>query len=275
MTSRQLTSGLVVVTGGANGIGLALARAYGRRGAAVLIGDRDAEAIKTAVAALNSEGIVAHGEMLDVCDQDAVHEFASAAESLGPISIACLNAGVSGGGGFTWEITQNAYDFVAAANLWGVLNCIRSFVPKLISQQRSSHIVITASLAGLMSPPRSASYNASKAAAVALAKGLRAELNTVAPHVGVTCLAPAMVRTNLLQNTATQSGAAVALGADPAQPLPDISAAEVLPDDVAGWVLDAVDASRFWVLSPADDPFVTQLRHELDELVQAIHASRR
>jgi len=105
---------------------------------------------------------------------------------------------------------------------------------------------------------------------VALARSLRVELASVAPQVRVACLAPAMVKRNLFRTTAAQERAAVRKSDESiAESEATQSVLGTSPNDVARWVLDAVDAGQFWVLSDGDDPFVRQLRNELDELMSA------
>ena len=274
-TTRGLGGTSAVVTGGASGIGLALARAYGRRGATPVLVDRDDRALHAALADLAADGIDATGRIVDLTDGAAVNAIASDIASLGPISALCLNAGVAGGGEYVWETAQSGFDFVFGVNVWALVNSIRSLVPLLIDQDRRCDVVVTASLAGLIALPRCSTYLASKAAAVALAKALRVELAAAAPNVRVACLAPAMVKTNLHRTTADQEASATrktdeAIAASEATQ----NALGASPDDVAGWVLDAVDAHRFWVLSSADDSFVGQLRDELEELMSAAGGTR-
>jgi NAD(P)-dependent dehydrogenase (short-subunit alcohol dehydrogenase family) len=273
VTSNDLQGSLAVITGGASGIGYSLAKAYGHRGASVLLVDRDETALQTALVSLKEDGIDAHGDAVDLCDPAAVDAAAERAESLGPIGAVCLNAGVSGGGLNVWETPQAAFDFAFGVNVWALVNSIRSFVPLLIAQDRPADLVVTTSLAGLVSLAASSPYTASKAAAIALTRSLRAELASAAPKVQVACLAPAMVKTNLQRTTAAHQPEDIRMDA---KHIEETEAAfETLgasPDDVARWVLDALDDGRFWVLSQAGDPFVQQLAGELEELSQAIGA---
>jgi NAD(P)-dependent dehydrogenase (short-subunit alcohol dehydrogenase family) len=274
VTSINLQGTVAVITGGASGIGYALAKAYGRRGASVLVVDRDESALQAALVSLKEAGIDASGDVVDLRDPAAVNAAAKRAASLGPIGAACLNAGVSGGGSNTWETPQAAFDFSFGVNVWALVNSIRSFVPMLITQDGPADLVITTSLAGLVSLGTSSPYTASKAAAIALTRGLRVELESVAPKVRIACLAPAMVKTNLQRTTAAHQPEDIRMDAEHIEETE--AAFETLgasPDDVARWVLEALDAGRFWVLSQADDPFMQQLAGDLDELRQAIGAS--
>jgi NADP-dependent 3-hydroxy acid dehydrogenase YdfG len=262
-----------VITGGASGIGLALAKAYGQRGASVLLADRDESALETAAASLGGAGVETRTHLLDLRTPAAIAELVERASALGPLGAVCLNAGISGGGENIWASSGAAFEFVFEINFWALLESMKAFVPPLIDQDRPADLVVTTSLAGLISLPGSGSYAASKAAATALARVLRAELATLAPKVRVACLAPAMVSTNLARTTAAQQ---------PREQKPDEESVErthtalntlgTSPDDVATWVLDALDAGRFWVLSRADNPYMGILARELEELRTAMAA---
>jgi short-subunit dehydrogenase len=261
--------GTAVVTGAASGIGLALSRALGAAGSPVALADRDETALEAAVDELRDMGIDAMGVATDVTDQASVDALARAATARGPVATLCLNAGVTSAGPPLWEASEESLRFVLDVNLWGLLRCIRAFVPTMIEQDAPAHIVITASMAGLVTSGHAAGYAASKAAAVAIGKGLRAELAVAAPAIKVTILAPGMVKTNLMRTSAAL---------DPARPVPASAEAghEALntfglePDEVAEHVLDALRHDRPWVLPPAGDPFSSMLAAELDELRAAL-----
>jgi NADP-dependent 3-hydroxy acid dehydrogenase YdfG len=274
VTSNSLLGTLALVTGGASGIGYALADAYGQRGASVLIADRDEQALEAAHTRLCAAGIDAHTHVVDLCDATAVAAVAKRASSIAPIRVACLNAGVSGGGWPIWETPDAAFDFAFGVNLWALVNSMKAFVPTLIAQERPSTVVVTTSLAGLTSLPNTSSYTVSKAAAVAATRVLRAELALVAPHVQVACLAPAMVRTNLAHTTVAQQPEVLRRDDELTEQVhAAMNALGDSPEEVAQWVLDAVDAGRFWVLSPAENEFMRMLSGELEELNNAMNTA--
>jgi NAD(P)-dependent dehydrogenase (short-subunit alcohol dehydrogenase family) len=270
VTSKSLRGTLAVVTGGASGIGYALANAYGQRGASVLIADRDEPALKTAHASLTDAGIETHIHLVELCDAAAVGVLAERAKSIGPISAACLNAGVSGGGWPIWETPDAAFEFGFDVNLWALLNSMKALVPVLIAQNRPADVVVTTSLAGLISIPVCGSYAVSKAAAIAATRVLRADLALVAPQVRVACLAPSSVRTNLARTTAAQQPETLPSDAELTEQVhAAMNTLGSAPDEVAHWVLDALDHGRFWVLSSAGWD-VSMLANELDELRSAM-----
>lgn len=262
-----------MITGGASGIGFSLAKAYGQRGASLLIADRDKNALATAAASLAAAGIETHAHLADLREPAAATDLVDRATSLGPLGAVCLNAGISGGGEHICESSSVAFKFVFEINFWALLESMKAFVPPLIGQDQPADLVVTTSLAGLVSLPTSGSYAASKAAAIALARVLRMELATAAPKVRVACLAPAMVSTNLARTTAAQQPRD--LRADDESVERSHSALNTFgtsPDDVAEWALDALDAGRFWVLSPADNRYMGILADELEELTTAMDA---
>jgi NAD(P)-dependent dehydrogenase (short-subunit alcohol dehydrogenase family) len=271
VTSDSLRGTLAVVTGGASGIGYALADAYGQRGASVLLADRDESALQKARASLADAGVEADVYLVDVCDAAAVVGLAERAGSIGPISAACLNAGVSGGGWNIWDTPDEAFKFAMNVNLRGLLNTMKALVPVLIAQGRPADVVVTTSLAGLISIPMCGTYAVSKAAAIAAARTLRVELALVAPQLRVACLAPGSVRTNLAHTTAAQQPKALHRDDELTEQVHEaMNTLGTPPEEVAQWVLDALAAGRFWVLSPPDSDVMHMLASELEELHSAM-----
>jgi len=194
----QLEQGQVaVVTGGASGLGLALARRFAERGLSVVLGDVEKGPLDDAVAAFEADGVPVLGVPTDVRFAEQVNALATATlERFGRVDVICNNAGVATMSGTTWELPRADWDWVMAVNLDGVLNGIRSFVPHLVAQG-SGHVVNTASSAGISAGPSLAPYLASKHAVVALSLGLSDELAETAPGVGVTIVCPGTMATEI------------------------------------------------------------------------------
>jgi NAD(P)-dependent dehydrogenase (short-subunit alcohol dehydrogenase family) len=262
---------VAIVTGGASGIGLALATALGERGLSVLLADLDPEALQAASDGLAAVGVDVHTQVVDVTDAAALDGLAERAGALGPVSVVCCNAGVSASGANVWETPGSTWDFAFTVNFRGLVHTLQAFVPRLIEAGAPATVVVTASMAGLVSSPTSGAYAASKAAAVAVTKALRGELAAVAPHVGVVLLNPGMVKTNLMHTSAARQPA----GATPTELVEAGHSAlndfGVEPAEAARWVTAAIDDGRFWALPPSTDPFTTMLASELTELEAAIH----
>ena len=246
---------VAVVTGAASGIGLALAQAFGAAGMKVVLADIEAEALEQAAATLPA-GIEAEAVVCDVSDGaqvDALRD--SAVQRFGTVHVVVNNAGVSAGGP-VWEQSVEDWEWVLGVNLWGVIHGVRAFTPLLI-EQGEGHIVNTASMAGLSSPPFMAVYNVSKHGVVTLSETLFADLAmTGATGVGVSVLCPGWVRTRIHEAGRNRPGAANGLpvsdGAEQAgfaDVVGSLIESGLDPADVAAQVLDAVRQDRFYVLT--------------------------
>jgi len=259
---------VAVVTGGASGIGLALAHRFAGAGMKVVIGDIEAPALDEAVAKLAAGGAEVEGVVTDVSDAASVQALADAAVArFGAVHVACNNAGV-GGGGLSWEQPLSTWEWVLGVNLWGVIHGVRTFVPVLMRAD-AGHIVNTASIAGLTAPPFMGPYNASKHAVVAISETLHHELAMAAPHVKVSVLCPGWVNTRIADSARNRPAHLADPNAGdtdgPAEMLRGFLASGMPPDDVAAKVLDAIRGERFWVLTHEDpsDFFVDAVARRL------------
>jgi NAD(P)-dependent dehydrogenase (short-subunit alcohol dehydrogenase family) len=193
----RLEAGQVaVVTGGASGLGLAMAQELAARGLSVVLGDVERGPLDDAVIAVEKSGVPVLGVPTDVRFADQVDALAAATiERFGRVDVICNNAGVATMSGPTWEVPLEDWRWVMEVNLSGVVHGIRSFVPHLVAQN-AGHVVNTASMAGVSAGPGMAPYLASKHAVVALSEGLAAELADAAPGVRVTVVCPGSMATN-------------------------------------------------------------------------------
>ena len=196
-TLEELRDQVAVVTGGASGIGLAMAERFGQAGMKVVLVDIDADALAREAERLTADGVTVDPQRVDVSDGAAMEALAAHVhETHGPAWVLCNNAGV-GTTGRTWELTENDWRFVLGVNLWGVVHAMRTFVPKMVEANRG-HIVNTASMAGLVSVPGMPAYNASKHAVVTISETLRGELQAREDNgVGVSVLCPGFVKTQI------------------------------------------------------------------------------
>ncbi len=211
---RDFEGGLAVITGGASGIGRALANAFADAGMRLLIADLEANALNRAVAELRDSGADARGRLIDVASPDAIEDLAVAA---GDVDVLCANAGVMQPLGPIWERPLADYEWVFGVNTWGVVHCVRSFVPRMLERDRPAHIVITASMAGLSVVPGNGPYQMSKHATLALAETLFHELSDT--PIGVSALCPGFVATRIMEAERNRPEGLQAADAPPARPM--------------------------------------------------------
>jgi NAD(P)-dependent dehydrogenase (short-subunit alcohol dehydrogenase family) len=191
------------ITGGASGVGLALARAFGRANVSVMLADVEADALRTALSELRDHGIDPHGVECDVADRTSVqHAAKEAFDVLGKVHFVCSNAGV-GCGGALELITPGDWEWVTGVNLMGFVHLIQAFLPRLKEQGEGGRIVTTASVAGMVCPPGTAPYNATKFANIAVAETLAAEL--AGSSIGVTILCIGNVQTRIPDSARNRS----------------------------------------------------------------------
>ena len=189
----------VVITGGASGIGKALAFRFGKEGHDIIIGDVEESALGITITELRSAGILATGIVVDVSDIDSVRSFKDRIFSeFTPPYILCLNAGVGAGGPIS-ESDILDWEWVLGVNLWGVIYGLNAFLPSM-QEKNNGHIVITSSIAGHLSYPNMGIYNASKHAVLSIAETLCYEMQEKSSDVGVSVLCPGLVKTNILDS---------------------------------------------------------------------------
>ncbi len=164
---ETMTGRVAVVTGAASGIGKALALGFAGEGANVVLADIEEEPLRAAEAEIAGHGVEALGVITDVTDADSVGALAQATiDRFGAVHMVCNNAGV-GGGGLIRNQQLVDWKWVVDVCLWGVIHGVHHFLPHLIEAEES-HIMSTASVAGLMSVPGLGPYNAAKYGVVAI-----------------------------------------------------------------------------------------------------------
>jgi NAD(P)-dependent dehydrogenase (short-subunit alcohol dehydrogenase family) len=191
-----------VVTGGAQGIGLAVARRLLASGAKVALWDRDAKLLDETIASLGRDGAVASGEVVDVTDPAATARTAErTSRQLGAIDILVNNAGIAGMNAAVTDYPVEEWRRIIDINLNGVFNCCRAVAPGMVAKGYG-RIVNVASIAGKEGNPNAAAYSASKAGVIALTKSLGKEL---AGHdIAVNCITPAAAKTALFAQMTQQ-----------------------------------------------------------------------
>ncbi|HIG33080.1 MAG TPA: SDR family oxidoreductase [Flavobacteriales bacterium] len=194
MNQIDLKNKTAVVTGGAQGIGLAIAEIFLESGALVSLWDQDEKLVNETAQRLSSKGNV-EAVVMDVADlisvENAVRQTQTA---LGGIDILICNAGISGPTEKLWEYPPDAWQKIIDINLTGVFNCLRAVTPIMI-EQNYGRIVNVASVAGKEGNPSASAYSSSKAGVIALTKSLGKELAQF--DIAVNCITPAAAKTQI------------------------------------------------------------------------------
>jgi NAD(P)-dependent dehydrogenase (short-subunit alcohol dehydrogenase family) len=266
---NQFKGKTAFVTGGAGGIGLAQARAFGQRGMNVAIADVEAAACAQAVDMLRRERVLVIGTACDVSDRASLEEAAARAFSeFGNVHVLCNNAGVSRAGPIE-GIAASDWDWVIGVNLKGLIHGLQIFVPHMKAHGQESHIVNTASMNGVAGAALAGPYCATKFAAVGISEVLAAEL--AGGPIGVSVLCPSWVKTCMLdngRNRPARFGGPIALDMDGGNAERNKRYAQALangldPAHVAELVCEAIVARRLYVFTHADRRADVERRFEL------------
>jgi 3-oxoacyl-[acyl-carrier protein] reductase len=194
MNQIDLKNKIAVVTGGAQGIGLAIAEILIKSGASVSLWDQDEKLVNETAQRLSSKGNV-EAVVMDVADLISVENAVrQTQDALGGIDILICNAGISGPTEKLWEYPPEAWQKVIDINLTGVFNCLRAVTPIMI-EQNYGRIVNVASVAGKEGNPNASAYSSSKAGVIALTKSLGKELAQF--DIAVNCITPAAAKTQI------------------------------------------------------------------------------
>jgi NAD(P)-dependent dehydrogenase (short-subunit alcohol dehydrogenase family) len=235
---------VAVVTGGAAGIGLALAQAFAARGAKLALADVDEAALARAERELGAAGAEALGVPTDVTRRESVAALADAVIArFGAVHLLCNNAGIAllgplvGADPGEWRKAMDV-------NFWGVVHGVDAFLPRMLVQGSGGHVVNTASMAGLVGMQGLGIYCATKFAVVGLSESLRRELEP--QGIGVSVLCPMMVDTKIGENSARALGRA-----SPAAPPPGLAlqGGVIGADEVARRVVRAIETNAFYVFT--------------------------
>jgi NAD(P)-dependent dehydrogenase (short-subunit alcohol dehydrogenase family) len=264
----ELAGRVAVVTGGASGIGLALARQLKREGMRLVLADCEAGPLDQAAAELGAQGVVA-----DVRDPASLRELArSVGEMAGPPHLVCANAGVSRMAGIE-RLNDQDWRWLFDVNLFGVVETVRAFLPALKANPDGGQILITASLSSLYPTRSQGAYAASKYAVAGFGEVLALELAAEGSRVGVSLLCPGPVRTSIGSSARNRGEAYGSAGTD--APGPDIHEqafrAEVRDgdwssaDEVAAAAVEGIKRGDLWIVTHPQMMGPVRARHRAIE----------
>lgn len=249
-----------VLTGAGSGFGLECARIGAKLGMNLVLVDVQQDALDKATAEIEATGVPVLSRRVDVSSKEQMESLAALVEQrFGAPHFVFNNAGV-GSAGLVWENSVRDWEWVLGVNLWGVIHGVRLFTPMMLAAASKDpnwrgHIVNTASMAGLLTPPNMGIYNVSKHAVVSLTETLYQDLKLVSDQLSTSVLCPYFVPTGINQShrnrpaemadeKATQSQLIGQAMTDKAVGSGKVSAAEV-----AQLVFDAISADRFYIFS--------------------------
>jgi NAD(P)-dependent dehydrogenase (short-subunit alcohol dehydrogenase family) len=246
------------ITGGASGIGLALARAFLAEGMNVMLADIEEPVLTAALASLSNHGPRVKGAVCDVSRREMLERAAAEAiAAFGKVHILCNNAGVSRAG-LAERVALGDWAWVVGVNLMGAVHGIEILLPHMKAHGEEGHIVNTASISGLLPSALAGPYAATKAGIIGLSEVLADEL--AGGSIGVSVLCPSWVRTRMVdngRNRLERFGGAFTLADDTenaARNARFLAAAEagLDADEVAALVLRAIREKRLYVFTHLD-----------------------
>jgi NAD(P)-dependent dehydrogenase (short-subunit alcohol dehydrogenase family) len=249
-----------VLTGAGSGFGLECARIAAHNGMNVVLVDVQKDALDAAKTELEASGIRVMARLVDVSNAAQMQALANdVQQQFGAPHFVFNNAGVAAGG-LLWENTEADWQWVLGVNVWGVIHGVRLFTPMMLEAAKKDssyqgHIVNTASMAGLLTPPNMGVYNVSKHAVVALTETLYQDLKLVTDQISASVLCPYFVPTGISQSHRNRPST---LQADKptqsqliGQAMSDkaVSSGKVTAAEVAQLVFDAVAHDQFYIYS--------------------------
>ena len=266
---EDLQGKVAVITGGASGIGRAVADKAAAEGMKIVIADIEEGPLKEAEGELTGRGAEAIGVVTDVSDAASVRELRDRAlECFGAVHLVHNNAGI-GTGGPIWEFSEEDWRWIIGVNQWGVIHGVSTFVP-LLMEQGEGHVVNTASIAGLTTTAFLGPYHATKFAVVAMSEVLYKDLQVAGSPVGVSVLCPGFVRTRIAESDRNRPAWAPEREVEGAEELRAVIQGMVdggiPPAAVADRVIAAVKTNTFYILTHPELTEAIQIR--CDDMVQ-------
>ena len=269
---KEFAGKVAVVTGGASGIGNAVAERLAQEGMHVVLADVEQEPLDREVVRLRQQEHEVIGVLTDVSKAASVAALKEkAVAEYGAVHVLLNNAGVAGGGGGAiWDASEDDWGWVMGVNLWGVVNGVRTFMPDMVASGEPGHVVNTASIAGLVRG--NGIYGVSKHAVVALSESIYGQLAASESPLGVSVLCPGWVSTNILDSSRNRPS-------EMAAPEPSTNPMMVArqdmvrraiqggmpPSEVAAKVFNAIRDEQFYIVT--HDGFDDPMKNRFDGIL--------
>ncbi len=254
---REFKDKVAVITGGASGLGLEIARLAARKGMKLVLSDIEEHALKQAELEFADQGVDVLSVRTNVAIAEDVEQLAEKTmERFGAVHLLFNNAGVALNK-TAWETSVADWEWVLGVDLWGVIHGVRVFTPIMLRQNSPSHIINTASVAGMLSTQGMAAYNVAKHGVVTLSETLYHDLKRRAATIDVSVLCPAWVNTAIwdsarnrpedLQNSVERKAEDDIKLEESARHA--IQSGKVTAPMVAEIVFAAIEANQFYILT--------------------------
>jgi NAD(P)-dependent dehydrogenase (short-subunit alcohol dehydrogenase family) len=246
-----------------------MAESFAAAGIKVVLSDVEEAALAETAEALRSQGAEVHAEVTDVSKAEQVQALADQSlKRFGAIHVLCNNAGVAVASASSWETTLDDWKWTIDVNLMGVVHGVRSFLPILLEQGSESHIVNTASIAGLIAGADIASYAVTKFGVVALSEHLHLELERAGAKTKVSVLCPAFVATKIMDADRNRPADRPDASPEPTDPRSQIFFEwfgeqidkGLTARSVGDQVLSAIREERFYILTHPDWNYIIEHR---------------
>ena len=253
---KHFNDKVAVITGGASGLGRAMANRFAKAGMKLVIADIEEKSLEETVSFFESQGYTIIGKHCDVSKAEDVEGLAETSlKNFGSVDILCNNAGVSVTGR-AWEHSRAEWEWAIGVNIWGVINGIKTFTPIMLNQDSEGHIINTASVAGLLSLPQMSLYCLTKHSVVTLTESLYHDLIEIDAKISCSVLCPAYVPTNISKSERnrpnhlkdsrikTEENIRMEKKLEYA-----VESGKISADNVAELVFEAIVENKFYILS--------------------------
>ena len=251
---REFSGRTAVITGGASGIGLGMARSFAKRGMQLVLADLDEKLLQAAEQEFAEAGVAVECRLCDASKLEDIEGLAKATmDRFGGVHVVCSNAGV-GIPTSARNLKLSDWEWIINVDLWGPIYTVKTFLP-LIEAQGEGHINATSSMAGLISSQMMGAYNVAKHGVVALMAATERELRAKKSAVRASVLCPGPINTNISRHSVDYrpGGAKPKTDNEKAGKLAgNIQAAleqGMQPDEVGELVLSAIEDQKFWILT--------------------------